>query len=119
MSKFKVGDRVRRINSDHAIGMRVGQIGIVDGFVSGNPHVEGEDKGLAHSPDNLELVASQGPVVTETVKRIVPGVYGTVVVGGRDNEFLPLAVSFNQRHFTAPELRAAAAVLLELAGALE
>lgn len=63
----------------------------------------------------------KGPVVTKTVKRIVPGRYGVVTVAQADGPTvaikLPNAVGEYQR-FTAAELRAAAATLIELADAL-
>jgi hypothetical protein len=54
----------------------------------------------------------QGPVITETVKRIVPGVYGAV--GVQDGCLVNVAYMR-----TAPELRAAIATLTEIADALE
>jgi hypothetical protein len=54
----------------------------------------------------------QGPVITETVKRIVPGVYGAV--GVQDGCLVNVAYMR-----TADELRAAIATLTEIADALE
>lgn len=83
----------------------------------------------AHEPDS-DLISewSEGPVVTETVKRIVPGVYGRVSVGTDSIGYVSICLTAplggehredHARSFDAPELRAAAAVLTQLADALE
>ena len=63
-----------------------------------------------------------GPVITETVKRIVPGVYGIVRVGGVRYGKALIQVSMAERELwegaDAEQLRAAAATLLEIADAL-
>jgi hypothetical protein len=85
------------------------------------------------SGDTIIAEWQDGPVVTETVKRIVPGVYGRVRVGAEnyDGQHVGngIGLSFVTRDggpvnmgnaaLNAPELRAAAAVLTQLADALE
>jgi hypothetical protein len=69
-----------------------------------------------------------GPVITETVKRINPGVYGTVEVLSGPTDTYSTSVQITMRNgsafsphlwFDAAELRAAAATLTEIAEALE
>lgn len=70
-----------------------------------------------------------GPVITETVKRIKPGVYGIVQVvqpppHNALGSCVQICLNYNGKHVphlwvTAPELRAAAATLTEIAEALE
>lgn len=82
-----------------------------------------DDQGRCGSPHerDLDLIAewTDGPVrtVTRTVPEIVPGNYATVgVTKGPEGT---VTVSIPPFHHDAAMLRAAAAVLLELAGALE
>lgn len=132
MSKFKVGDRVRF----------VGKYRGSDDFTPGKEYEVGgkyhnaeitgvlaDDRGEQNGWKNeyFELVSPTGPVVEETVtvRRIVPGVYGrlnigpgmlkspTVLMGVEDGIYT------RQTHWTVAELRAAAAVLTQLADALE
>lgn len=79
----------------------------------------------AGSFDSPDLIAewTEGPVrtVTRTVTEIVPGEYSYVEVGEIEgNERVPVAIGpcAGLIPMTASELKAAAAVLLELAGAL-
>jgi hypothetical protein len=58
-----------------------------------------------------------GPVITETVKRIVPGVYGAVTTSERNDS--GVRISFPAARLDATELRAAIATLTEIADALE
>lgn len=71
-----------------------------------------------------------GPVITATVKRIVPGVYGRVSVhelGVNDGKCVHLALVMDDLHkrgtvhamMNAAEIRAAIATLTEIADALE
>lgn len=70
--------------------------------------------------DEIEgATAPAGPVTTVTRKRINPGTYGRLVVGERDNEFLPLPLALTGRHFSADEIRTLIAQLTEIADALE
>lgn len=84
------------------------------------------DDGRFHTIHNdctdYDLVAewtdeSTGPVITETVKRIKPGVYGRIVVG---EHLTPgwIDIRWPVPGCTADELRAAAATLNEIADAL-
>lgn len=116
MSKFKVGDRVRRITQDHAYGLKIGEVGKIDSFVSSNPHIEGEDVHLAHAPEFLELVAPTSPVRLETRKVIVPGVYGAIQIATVYDD--GVNIYSNPGKWSAADLRTAAAVLNELAEAL-
>ncbi|MCU0803421.1 MAG: hypothetical protein MUD11_16975 [Rhodobacteraceae bacterium] len=80
-------------------------------------------------PDDLyDIIADNpapaGPVITETVRRIVPGVYGRVMVHSHDCGAVSLdfcgqfGVS-SAEVLTATELRATIATLTEIADALE
>jgi hypothetical protein len=66
-----------------------------------------------------------GPVITETVKRIVPGVYGRIGVGGAHNDCVWLWLTEANGDYdlmallTAAEIRAAITTLTEIADALE
>jgi hypothetical protein len=131
MSKFKVGDRVRALKSErgaftqgeeYTVG---GKYHAENGFRAG---VVRDDAGVENgwSDHNFELVSPTGPVVTETVKRIVPGVYGRVVISPHaETSVTHVGVTFEPiighgyAALSAPELRAAAAVLTQLADALE
>lgn len=78
-------------------------------------------------PDPLDLVSewTEGPVREVTRKEIVEGVYGQVSVIGRhttdDKVWVKLVVKPGNSYtpLDASELRAAAATLIEIAGALE
>jgi hypothetical protein len=63
----------------------------------------------------------QGPVITETVKRIVPGVYGSVSVSHVAKDAVEIAIKGPDYHaeMNAAELRAAIVTLTEIADALE
>lgn len=85
--------------------------------MSPGPEVYGNGKLVNGSDRPADLVAEwpdepTGPVVTETVKRIKPGEYGIVRVGFANSISI---VSSND----PAELRAAAAVLTEIADALD
>lgn len=121
MRKFKIGDRVKRVSlidgkiSKYFEGEPFAVMG-VNSFTVTDPN------GDVHGNGYLELVAPIGPVVTETVTRIVPGVYGRVnVVEGYDYAGIHVEVSqfFCIKGPDQAELRAAAAVLTQLADALE
>lgn len=62
---------------------------------------------------------SQGPVVTETVKRIVEGRYGIVQIDIHHDQIVVSIAPSDGHQPSAPELRAAAVVLTQLADALE
>lgn len=81
MSKFKVGDRVRRVGKPHTAGIfPVGMEGVVTSSFSDNRYVLDGDDRYSHDPDFLELVEEKGPVRTKTIKEIVPGIYGNILV---------------------------------------
>lgn len=78
--------------------------------------------GVNHSREE-DLVAewTDGPVRTVTRREVVPGVYGLVSVceGPHPEGKILVHMDRSSRGADAGELRAAAAVLLELAGALD
>jgi len=91
---------------------------------------ECEDSSTESSIGPLVAEWTDGPVrtVTRTVTEVVEGVYGILEVGkattmptqcGSDEESPVVYVSIVTAYSTSIELKAAAAVLLELAGALE
>lgn len=80
MSKFKVGDKVRRINYGHP-GKEVGEVGVVDFVHDGGVHLAGEDPSYSHQEANLVLLDVPAfPVRTKTVTEIVEGVYGRISI---------------------------------------
>lgn len=120
-SLFKVGDKVRRTfghNSWHQEGYE----GVVSAIRGDELVFPDGTWGLA---ERFTLVSPIGPVVTETVTktRIVPGVYGVVQVLSERNGATVQVLLCNTKDvktwYTAEELKAAAAVLIQLAGALE
>jgi hypothetical protein len=91
-----------------------------DWLVSGCRYYEdGTPFGRKDAEWALDLISEwtdepTGPVITETVKRIVPGTYGIVTVySNHSTEIIA------RSGYTAAELRAAAATLTEIAEALE
>lgn len=132
---LKVGDRVRFIadnpNGGAGYGSK-GQEAVVSGIcdyvvLRYGPQVELEPFGaLGFSPKApvscLELI-TEGPVrtVTRTVTEttITPGTYARITVTDEGKAGM-VGIWLNSGHYFSPsDLRAAAAVLLELAGALE
>lgn len=129
MPKFKIGDRVRPAQPTYGI-----KLGTISGTEEGNWTVEWDDTPFMKiNWDDADLVpvTIAGPVRERVVKEITSGTYGRVFcynpVGGKGDV---VAVAFvKQReeghvdtpcfYMNATELRAAAATLLELAGALE
>lgn len=132
MTKFKIGDRVRRISSAHG-GMTRGDVGEVT-YISpagGYIRIKGfdPDPEILHDPRYFEFVSQFGPVRTETIERkvIVPGIYGKVNVTGT-YQFDRVTLDFVTDNFhdcppitgmTATELREAAATFIALAEAVE
>jgi hypothetical protein len=121
MSKFKAGDRVRRVGNftgwapkgfESVVHGKDGDLRYTD--VNG-------DKEVCLIPSDWELIPA-GPVREVTRKEIVSGTYGrlridagltgTVLLGIEDGIDTP------QTHWTEKELRAAAATFIELADAL-
>lgn len=81
MAKFKVGDRVRRVNFAHGV-FKEGDECVVSHYNDclDRYELEGDKPGFRHDPDNLELIApaTTNPVRERTVTEIVPGIYGRV-----------------------------------------
>lgn len=85
---------------------------------------DGAHCGAGSCPDKIISEWTEGPVRTVTRKEIVPGVYDRVHVGNADSAQVIVTLGgfgmgMQQQSFTSAELRAAAAVLIELAEALE
>lgn len=87
---------------------------------------DGTNGGIAGHDRELDLIAewtdgptlTDGPVRTVTRREVVPGVWSGVVIE-RPTVAVNLHVHFSLHDPSNDELRAAAAVLLELAGALD
>lgn len=116
MSKFKVGDRVRRVSNfrealgPYFTGVPFDVASIRDDVVidpNGGNHSE---VFLAHEPAL--------PVRTRTITEIVPGKYAGFHVGANDAGRVHV-VQGTDEMYTAAELRAAARVFVSLAEALE
>lgn len=104
-----------------------------EGWVDGDVFHSWRDNGkflLIGGEHDLDLVAEwepTGPVVTETVKRINPGIYGKLnITGTYQKNRVTLDWVTDDFHSAPPivgldaaELRAAAAVLTEIADALD
>lgn len=130
---FKVGDKVRRVSGIDDLDLPKGLEATVKETCDGGyfRHYDAAgDLRYRHS-DEYELVSAApiGPVVTETVTktRIVPGVYGRLVVQEDCDGYISVAIlrtgqtvpsEEDFRSLTAPDLDAAAAVLSELAKGL-
>ena len=133
---FKVGDRVRRISGSNST-TPLGFEGVIREVRHPNddPEYRFDDGAWGYDATlgevRWELVSPVGPVrtVTRTVTEVVAGSYGRVRVGrvvnipDCTNPDVPPAVvvslAMDDAEYSASELKAAAAVLLELAGALE
>jgi hypothetical protein len=116
MSKFKVGDKVRRIGMFNRS---------ISGYFDGDPfailaiasHNSVLDpNGDRHSFEYLELVP-EGPVRTVTRCEIVPGEYAHVVVW-KHNE-AGIMIELPENNYNANELRSAAMVLSQIAEVLD
>lgn len=119
MSKFKVGDRVRRVGSTMPWAPYGYECAVVGIGPSGSVVYIGRDgKESSCEPADLELVSpavSPSPVRTKTVKEIVPGKYGVVEVRTSAPDIhIP-----DNRLWTPATLREAARIFNELADALE
>lgn len=124
MSKFKVGDRVRRVsNFSASLGEYFNGTPFLVQAVNDRGAVV-DPTGGSHSAEFLEPDVDL-PVRTRTVTEIVPGEYGPVSVRRyeRDADDHVRVSLFNQdemyRALDAAELRAAARVFVSLAEALE
>lgn len=87
---------------------------------------EGDGRGLVDGKYDWsrDLIAEwidepASPVRTRTVSEIVPGDYGIVHVGGNDGKEVSVDLNGRPTCYSAAELRAAAAVFVQLADALE
>jgi len=135
MSKFKVGDRVRRVK--HSTSMirncPIGYVTKVDEMLGsyGFWYIS-EDGSKQNSPSLQDWELVEGPVRNVTRTEIVPGVYGRVKVGGENyngqHTGNGVAVSFTLRGdsqtvtfaaMNAAELRDAANTFTVLADALD
>lgn len=124
MSRFKVGDRVRAIGS-HYSGHTMEShynlprsTGVVVGV--GDGYIWVDYDGTSSPPVNPDCFAlvQEGPVRTVTRREIVPGVYGRVKVHANAYA-LNIHTQKDGECWSAADLRAAAAVFIELADALE
>jgi hypothetical protein len=130
VSKFKVGDRVRRIkHSGQICNCPIGFETTVDELFNrprGGFWYRGADgsRQNSSSPGDWELVQPEGPVRTVTRKEIVPGRYGRVYVARPEDDFVMVGIVITSEvpahvSLNASELRAAADTFIELADALE
>lgn len=111
MSKFKVGDKVARVN-----GVPFSNGDMVVTIEKLEEHkVWFHETGTYLSPHDVKLVA-ESPIRTVTRKEIVPGVYGKVEVSLYPDGSPCILVSFPK---TATELREAAHTLTQIAEALD
>lgn len=69
-------------------------------------------------PWDAELLAENSPVRTITSKVIVPGVYGSVIVGGVTTDKMAVSLKMGMGHYDAASLIATAKILTSLAEAL-
>ena len=128
-TEFKVGDRVRRIKGA-SIGSPIGREAVIssilpikDFYDFGSLWATFED-GTSGYLKYFELVtpAYKSPVVEKTVKTIVPGEYGNLSVYYKYQQpqtFDNLRIEVNTSVWTPDQLRHAAKVFEELAGALK
>lgn len=80
--------------------------------------IDGRGNAGYETPEDLVAEWTDGPVRTVTRREVVPGVYGVVLVNEK-GDGSGLESIYTTPTLDPDELRAAAAVLLELAGALE
>lgn len=116
MSKFKVGDRVRRVRDEH-MGMRSGDEAIVKRVTAYN-HVELNEFRGQHWNDLLEL-ANPSPIRAVTRREIVPGTYGSVVVDRNTTTDSPAPFVRFYAQAGASELREAARIFSDIADVLD
>lgn len=134
--RFKVGDRVRVISDAYGTE-QLGKTGVVDEVnrprnldvqIEYDTPLRGVKKNQ-YSSEHLELIVSAGPIVTETVQRIEPGVYGRLYVKQSEDfrdqvvgHFVSRGNNPYELHnplLNAPELRELARVALEIAEYLD
>lgn len=120
MSKFKVGDRVRRVAESTVSGGCFGKVGVdytiaaPASVLSGNWRSE---CGIRISEDYFVL-ADTSPVRSVIRKEIVEGVYGRVKVNDTGKTGL-VGLWFEGHYFKPAELRAISETALALADALD
>ncbi len=140
----KVGDRVKLVKDGLSTVGAVGMEGVIKKIEAGqHPYLIELDEGLVYEshavPEQYRLTradhdyfvsavrpAPSGPVAEETVKRIVPGIYGIVVVGAperglearRTNLWLATD-AYGFRYYTRSEVLAAAEILRQIGEAME
>lgn len=115
MSKFKVGDKVRRINSSLG-SLTFGQVGRVRNTNSMGVQIVGECEDIWHLDENMELV-SEGPVRTVTRREVVGGVYGDVGVSVHPDGEIQIEMRMLTKD--AKRVLSAAMILSQIAEALD
>lgn len=100
--KFKVGDRVRRLNHSHGV-LKIGEIGTVAKVDGDDIYIEGDRDAVCHRDYNLELVEQRWqPKVGDRVrmKREVDGNKsdcGATVIYNDGSVLQPIAIKFDER----------------------
>lgn len=128
MSKFKVGDRVRRVANGYSsvpIGYETEVLDLL-GSSSRFFYSDMDGDRLNTRDEYWELVTPASPVRSVPRKEIMPGVYGRVRVGASINGWVEvqyvrrdIPVDIDGAALNAAELRAAAATFTVLADALD
>ena len=122
MTKFKVGDRVRRVSKSE-FPSEFGSVGdefTVTGFYTPDSlQLSSDDRRHLNGAicSAFELVTPAGPVREVTRKEIVPGTYGVVDTSEATAD--GVRIKFPAARCSATELREAATVFNQLADALE
>ena len=116
--KFKVGDRVRRINSDNdLVNMTIGSEWVVcsvrnDGWM----HVENYKNMVLK--ENFELIKEQSPIRQVTRREIIPGRYGRISVQNHTSKTINVGTT-SPVGWSVSELREVSKLLALLADVLE
>lgn len=123
MTEFKIGDRVRNVSDRGVAGVPIGfEAEVLEIDANGDlKFQDAQDYRRVRPYEDYELVQPEGPVRTETVRKIVPGVYGRVTVGDRYGKGVWFEVSEGLDGglvLTADELDALADTARQLAEAL-
>lgn len=121
MSKFKIGDRVRRTKPRDASFGGSDEFTVCAATACGSIVEEKEDGAYYHIADSLELVApaTNCPIRTVTRREIVPGRYGGVVVERNTITDNPAPFVRFYAQANANELREAAHIFNQIAEVLE
>jgi hypothetical protein len=120
MSKFKIGDRVRRV-AGGSPALDVGTEHIVSAVI-GNSELMIEGRSQTWSQDYFELVSAAGPVRERVVKEIVRGKYGrlnTLEIAPNGVNSRSAAVALETRFYTQADLREIAGLISATADALD